>query len=365
MKKLFFAGAALLVLLGIGAAVMYFTGDQEYTGYETIKEWEGSDTASYTMADEKLIRYGQEGAQAVAADGTLWWNVTYNSMKKPLYDFCDDKMVVADSGSKEFVVSDGTGVARTYSTPFPIQEVRVAKQGVTAVLMNEDEYDYVYMYDINGTLLTEIETVVAKDGFPVTIALSEDGTKLVTSYMTIENDEPVGCVTFYNFGGVGQNYSRNLVGQIQYSKTLVPRIKFWGNDNVVVLCEDQIEFFEMKEIPSSVFHKEITTSIKSVAFGDYFCMITMSSDGQEILEAYDKSGKVCMMKVIGFPYVGLQTAGKNVVLYSNSACEIYTVGKEKYFKGTFENGIRGVFAVGGNRFFLVGNKKESVIKLTK
>ena len=364
-KRVVFVGIPVVLLLVLCVVALRFFGEKEYTGYAEVRELEVRETASYLYADKKLISYGPEGVQAVAADGTLLWNVTYNTMKKPVFSFCGERMLVADIGTKEFLLSDGTGVTKSFSVPHPIQAVCVSKQGICAVLMNVAEKDYIYLYDKEGVLLSEIETVVSQDGFPVAIALSEDGTKLVTSYMKIEDDEAVGCVTFYNFGGVGQNYFGNLVAQVQYEKCLVPRIEFWGNDTVAVLGENTIELFEMKETPASVMKKELTAPIRSIAFGDYFCMITKNAEGQNILEAYDKSGKVRMMRVVAFPYIGFQTEGKEVVLYGHSGCEIYTIGKDTCFKGSFEGGVRNLFAIGGNRYFLVENKKGSVIRLTR
>ncbi|MGN1083808.1 MAG: DUF5711 family protein, partial [Lachnospiraceae bacterium] len=322
-----------------------------------------SEVPGYTVVNGNLIRYGSEGAQAVSRNGTLLWNITYSTMKNPTFSFCGTMAAVADIGTKQYLLTDGTGMTKSFSTPYQIQALCVAKQGVTAVLMNAEEKDYIYLYSKEGELLSELETVVARDGFPLAIALSEDGTKLITSYMKVEGDEPVSSVTFYNFGEVGQNSIRNLVGQIQYAECLVPRISFWDNDTAVVVGENVVELFSMKEIPESIQKKEISAEIKSIAFGDYFCMITENKDGQQVLEAYDKAGELCMKKVITFSYVGLHTAGKEVVLYSYSGCEIYEIGKGLFYTGTFEGGVRHMFIIGGNRYYLVENRLVRVIKL--
>lgn len=363
MKK-FKIGLAVLLVLCIAGTVIYFVSkNRDYTGYEVVKELENSEVQNYTSVDGKLIRCGMEGAQAVSKDGTLLWNITYSTMKNPSFAFCGDMTVIADIGAKQYLLTDGTGITKNFSTPYQIQAICVAKQGVTAVLMNAEDKDYICLYSKEGELLSEIETVVARDGFPLAIAISSDGKKLLTSYMKIEGDEPESSVTFYNFGEVGQNYTRNLVGQIQYSECLVPRLAFWGNDTAVVLGDNVLELFSMKEKPASVAKKEISSEIKSIAFGDYLCMITENKDGQEVLEAYDKSGNVCMKKVITFPYVGLHTAEDEVVLYSYSGCEIYKIGKGLLYQGTFESGVRHLFVIGDNRYYLVENRRVRVIKL--
>lgn len=363
MKKVKIVLPVALLLTIAGMVIYVVMGKREYSGYEVVKELEASEASNYVQVDGALVRCGLEGAQAVSKDGTLLWNVTYATMKNPVFAFCDDRMAVADVGTKQYFVSDGTGTISSYTTPYQIQAICVARQGVTAVLMNGEERDYIGVYSKEGELLSEIETVVSQDGFPLTFALSEDGTKLVTSYMKVEGDEPESSVTFYNFGEVGQNKSRNLVGQVQYGKCMVSRLAFWDNDTVAVIGDNVVELFEMKEIPSSVMKKEITAEIKSIAFGSYLCMITENKDGQRVLEAYDKAGTVSMKKVITFPYVGIHTAGNEVVLYSYSGCEIYKIKEGLVYAGTFENGVRQMFAIGGNRYYLVENRLVRVIKL--
>lgn len=363
MKKVKIAAIVFVVLLIAGGVIYAVFGKRAYDGFEVVLELEAGEALEYVEVDGELVRCGKEGAQAVTKDGTLFWNVTYETMKNPKFEFCGSMMVVADIGAKQYLLSDGTGSTKSFSVPNPIQAISVAKNGVTAVLMNAEEEDYIYLYNKEGELLSEIETVVARDGFPLALALSEDGTKLITSYMKVERDEPVSSVTFYNFGEVGQNYERNLVGQVQYLECLVPRIAFWDNDTVMVVGENVIELFSMEERPKSIHKKEVTAEIKSIAFGDYFCMITKNKDGQEVLEAYNKAGEICMKKVLTLPYVGLHTAGKEVVLYSYSGCEIYHVEDGLVYQGTFENGIRQMFAIGGNRYYLIEDRLVRVIKL--
>ena len=50
----------------------------------------------------------------------------------------------------------------------------------------------------------------------VAMALSQDGRKLVTSYLSLGNGKLESWVTFYNFGDVGQNYVDNMVGSYSF-----------------------------------------------------------------------------------------------------------------------------------------------------
>ena len=119
----------------------------------------------------------------------------------------------------------------------------------------------------------------------------------------------------------------------------------------------------MEERPASIQKKEILAEVQSIAFGNYFCMVTKNKEGQTVLEAYNKAGEVCMKKIVSLPYVGLHTDGDEIVLYSYSGCEIYDIKKGLIYQGTFENGLRQMFVIGGNRYYLIENRRVHVIKL--
>ena len=130
LKKVKIAILVFVVLSVAGLAVYYFLGNRSYKGYEVVQELEISEVSEYAEADGALIRCGKEGAQAVAKDGTMLWNVTYGTMKNPRFVFCGSMMAVADIGAKQYLLSDGTGSTKTFTTPHPIQAVSVAKQAV-------------------------------------------------------------------------------------------------------------------------------------------------------------------------------------------------------------------------------------------
>ena len=365
MKTKWIIAGAMLILFILAGVALFSHKKKPYQSFEVMRDMEGSATAEYLCNNGCLVRYGQEGARQIDRSGTIRWNVTYNTMKNPIFSFCGDRVAMADIGAKEYLILDGSGVDKRIGTPYEIQAIAVSAQGVTAVMMTGGKTDDIYMYDADGNLLVEIETVVSRDGFPITLAISEDGRKLVTSHMEIENDEPVGIVTFYNFGDVGKNFTGNLVGQIKYRNCFVPRLYFWDNDTVLVLGEDRFEIFSMRETPEIVKATEFTESIRSVAVDDCFCCVLKDRSGNETLHAYNKSGTEVMKETITFPYVDFHTCGKEITLNGYSGCEIYTIGKGKIYSDEFENGVRYFFPLGGNRYYLVEGNREKVIRLVR
>ena len=121
MNRKLILGIAAGVILLAGVIAWLVLGNKSYTGYETVQELENGEALEYAEIDGVLVRCGKEGAQAIAKDGTLLWNVTYGTMKNPKYVFCGSVMAVADIGEKQYLLSDGSGTVKTFSTPYPIQ----------------------------------------------------------------------------------------------------------------------------------------------------------------------------------------------------------------------------------------------------
>ena len=76
---------------------------------------------------------------------------------------------------------------------------------------------------------------MSKSGYPVAIAISDDGKQIAVSYLKAENGKVTSSVGFYNFSSVGQNYTDNLVGGYGYADAVVPLISFMNNDTYLLL----------------------------------------------------------------------------------------------------------------------------------
>lgn len=94
--------------------------------------------------------------------------------------------------------------------------------------MENGESNLIAIYDpyqSGDTLRVEVPTTVNNDGFPIDIALSHDGQKLVTGFLhadsVLENR-----ITFYNFDEVGQNEINRQTGMVNLEETLISNVLF-------------------------------------------------------------------------------------------------------------------------------------------
>ena len=153
------------------------------------------------------------------------------------------------------------------------------------------------MYDKTGNIIYEIQTSIDKSGYPMDIALSNDGKKLFTSYFKMDGVNIKNNLTAYNFGEVGQNENADrMVGGYSFDEEMVPKVEFVTNDIVAAFSDSEILLYNMKEKPSergSIKYGGEATSIFYCS--EYLGYIApdkkKENDTAYILHSYDLSGK--------------------------------------------------------------------------
>ncbi len=368
-RKMIF-GCVLLLLVVLVIVVLFFLKKEEktYGDYKVLQTTERAEgTAEYLAYDNGYIRYGRDGAQAYMADGTKRWDVAYN-LKNPVLDVCGGYAAVADKGGTAFYIIDPTGAAATYAVTEKIAQVRVASQGVTAILTTGIEEDHIYLYQpASKDILVDIKTRTATNGFPVTMAISPDGKKLVTSYMTMETDTWLSWVTFYNFGEVGQNYVDNMVGSYSF-EALIPEIQFATDSTVVVVRDNGFEIYQMTEVPKVRYTENFATQIRSVCIGEnYTGFIMEKAERQEqnrlLLYRNSTAGKKVDIP-LSADYNRLYVTGEEVILQDSLSCRILRADGTQKYQEEFSKNINYMFSTGAeDKYILVGDRTEELIQL--
>lgn len=118
----------------------------------------------------------------IGSDGTALWNGSYE-MANPMVDVCGTYVAVADQGGKEVYVYNGSDDGTVLEMPLPVTMIKVASQGVVAVVLEDSGSNVVSLYNPYSSdekLLVEVPSNVSEDGYPIDIALSADAKSLVT-----------------------------------------------------------------------------------------------------------------------------------------------------------------------------------------
>ncbi len=151
IKGFICAAVVLALIFGMWSFSRYKT----YTTYELLSSNQRTDTLNtqYAEYNGKLLKYSRDGISCVNLKNEALWSQTYN-MQMPILDICQNSVVVADMQGNEVYVFNEEGLRTQITTLLPIQQVSVSSQGVTALLLSDNNASWIHLYDSEGTELT-------------------------------------------------------------------------------------------------------------------------------------------------------------------------------------------------------------------
>lgn len=355
--------AALLVGV-IGVLIYsYVSRSKIYVDFDVLQVEEALADAKSMRCSGGFIRYNSDGAQGYDNEAKLIWQITY-SYRDPIAAVNGAYAVFADRGGRTACVTDGTGANKVLNLPWDISTIAVSANGVTAYMTDAGEKDHIYLYDFNLTLLLDVETIVRKTGFPITMAISSDGHKMVTSYMKV-GQEQENRITFYNFGEVGQSYTDRIVGSYSYGEELVPDIRFVTDDRVCIVTNGKCDIYKFREIPEELRSLEYESGILGIANDpSHILLATATAAGDTRLDIYSADG--VKQNTIHTPvdYDSMYIGRNEVLLTSGASCIIYELDGTQKFSMHLDDTIElAINTSDPAAYIVVGNRKTARIRL--
>lgn len=367
-RRIIIVLAMIAILIG-GSIYLYSLYNMNYQGYEVIKTMDNAVDikANYLRYNGGVLKISQDGATAIDKDGNLKWNGSYE-MKDPIADVCEQYAVVADRGGTTIQIFDNGGVVGSISTVYNIIKVEIANQGVVAALLETEGNNSIKLYDIDGTELAEIATNAIEDGYPIDFTLSNDGEKLITSYLSVTTGELIGIATFYNFGEVGQNWTDRMVGAFNFNGLVAPRVAFNNNSTACVFKENGLMLFSYAEMPKLIKEFNFDNKIDSILHNEEYTGVVLEAGetGTRELLIYNLKGEKVLDKKLDFDYTDIYLAGKEIIMYDNSSCIIMKMNGTVKFSYTFDSNIAALYPVNDlDRYLFVSDKAIAQISLVE
>ena len=360
---------AIVVMVLLGLAIIavivytYILKKTTYTSYDTVSSVANIPNASVLRTEKGFILYNNDGAEGHDGSGNVIWKVSYD-FASPIAAVGGDYAAFADKGANAVHVTDGTGSNHVINVSEKIAGICVASQGVTAIRTDGGDFDHIYIYDISGNMLLDIKTEVRKAGFPIAMAMSPDGRKLVTSYLQVGQTQE-SWITFYNFGDVGQSYADKIVGSYSFEDSLVPDVRFVGSERVLISDGRKSILYKFRELPEEMARFEgegVTSSITS--HGNYFAIARKLSDGTSKISVYDANGSADSSVETGMTFDRIWVSDGELILVSGDACVIYRKNGKEKFRSRLNETIDLVFASGSKATYtVVENGITEVIRL--
>ena len=360
---------AIVVMILLGVAIIaviaytYILKKTTYTSYDTISSIANIPNASVMRTAKGFILYNNDGAEGHDEGGNVIWKVSYD-LASPIAAVGGDYAAFADKGANVVHVTDGTGANHVINVSEKISDICVAAQGVTAVRTDGGDSDHIYIYDISGNMLLDIKTEVRKAGFPIAMAMSSDGRKLVTSYLQVGQTQE-SWITFYNFGDVGQSYADKIVGSYSFEDSLIPDVRFVGDERVLISDGQMSILYKFRELPEEIARfggEGVTSAVAS--HGSYFAIARRLSDGTSQISVYNNNGSAESSVETGMAFDKMCVSGGELILASGDSCVIYRKNGKEKFRSRLNETIELVYASGSNATYtVVENGVTEVIKL--
>ena len=350
----------VITVVAIAAAVTavgFYIEKRSYHNYKVVQSSEQEDvvSTSYIEMDGDILRYSPDGVSLVSDKMSTLWSETYQ-MQNPVADVNGTRAVIADKDGTTLEIYDKSGKTGSVTTSYSIIKARVSKSGLVAAILDGGDDTWIDFYSTDGSLIAENQTKIDDPGYPLDIAVSEDGVVMMVTYQFVDGSDTTSYVAFYNFGDVGQNEDDRIVSGYKYEGVVVPQIQYLSNNRSIALKDNGFTIYQGSQIPKEVKTIETDKEIVSTFYDDDMVGLVFkndSKDKQYIMEVYNTAdGKLKFKEDFNIPYTTIKLSGGNILMYNSSQmCVMNSRGVQKYL-GSVDGTIKDFFKIGMNRYLL-------------
>ena len=290
-----------------------------------------------------LLTYSKDGAGCMDIKGNAIWNQTFE-MQNPMVDICQNMVAIGDYNGRNIYVMDTSGVVGSITTNKPMRDFCVASNGVVAVVLDDADTTWIYLYDAanKGKELAYFRTTMKDSGYPICVSISPNAQLVCVSYLFVDSGQMKSSVAFYNFGDVGKNSTNNYVSGYDYLDVVVPLTGFLDNRSLFAVSDERIMFYSGAQKPVSVTENLISDSVQSVYYGDEYVglvFISTESDSRYRLDVYYKSGEFMQSIEFDMECTDILFHGDQIIIYNESECNIYNSNGTEKYSGQFEQSV--------------------------
>lgn len=370
LKKIHKIGIAVgVVVLVLACGLGYFIYSYYHTQYDSVRivsEDAGiaSGNSEYVYFAKDILRYSRDGVALYNKKGEELWNYPCQ-MQSPQVQICSGTAVLGDVGGTSVLVLNEEGVKGEFATSRPIERLAVSAQGIVGAILKGETTPHICCYDAKGNVLVEQKASLANTGYPLALALSLDGKRMIVTYFSVGGTVVSTDVVFYSFEGKREDHE---IARKSYKDTMIPSATVAEGSKVVFAGDNKLIFWKNAKTPKETGVVTIEKEIKQcVTQNDKTALVlkSQSSKGYE-LRVYEGDGSQVFTTTFQGEYSNLKIAGGKVLLYEGSNCLIYNMYGVKKYEGSVNMDIKEIVPLGGwNRYLILGAEGMQKIQLTK
>lgn len=367
-RKLALCVVLLLCVLAVGNILLGSKCD--YYVYKEKKETEDNGDVSYEAFANGYLKYSGNGIAYQKEFGKSVWNVAL-SFSQPFMATSTSYALLGDKGENTAILFDKTGEVTRLTLRYPLLQASVSDQGIMEVILEGKESNYIQVYGKDGELIADMKSSLDETGYPVTAALSPDGTRLAVSYYSISGKDAKSSVIFYDFSQQLQSEDVTLKGSFDYEGVLMPKISFLGADTVAVFGPTSTYFYDIEDKPTVkkelTFDREIESVFESDDYVGYVLDNTEDAEnGRYEIQLYNKKGARKLSRKLDMDYDSIKLWGEELIAVKDNECMIMDIHGNVLFQGELEgNSIETILPAGGWRKYHVVFRDQIVLMQLK
>lgn len=343
MRYFFVVLSVVLIAVAIGVIFYIQMKNRIYTDYE-VKSSISREMINGTTVlelDGAILTYSKDGVNCSDSKGTVLWNQTFE-MQNPLVTSQGKTAAIADYNGRSIYVMNNETFLGEISTNLPIRNIAVSTNGIVAAVLDDSAVTWIYLYDSAGNELGYFKTRMKNSGYPVSVALSENGQLVLVSYLYVDRGEIKSKVAFYNFGQVGKNESDNFVSGYDYTDTIVPFVGFMNSSTAFAVADDRIMFYSGSQIPTSAAEQLFDEEVQSVYYNNnYVGLVYLNTNGEDRyrMDVYNTSGNKVLSKEFNIDYTDIVFCNGYFVAYNELECLVCNMNGVEKYSGNFKNTV--------------------------
>lgn len=314
--------------------------------YYSTNSFGSKSNIKYDLINNNTIRWTNDGVTEIADDGKIRWTMSYN-IKSPLYVKKGQYFAITGIGENKIYLFNENGIVSESNTDFPILKIDLSENGIVYALLDGGESSFIEVYSAYGERLDiTIKSLLKENGMPIDIAVSNDGTELMVSFLYLDNTNANTRVVFYNFDEVGKNKNANrIVGGFdsEYKGKYVSKVKFFDNKRSMCFYDGGVTFFSTKILTSPTITRNYKYDkiIRSIAYNDKYVSLVMEDEKDKKLSflVYDSDGKELINKKMSFMYDNFMLNGDYIVFTHNAHAYIYDINGHERLNREFNDDL--------------------------
>lgn len=357
----------IVILLFVGVGVYIFLTHRTYDKVRVLSTvtLEREKGEKYAKFWNGLLKYSKDGVVFLDNKGKEQWKFSYQ-MQNPIVNVNGKSAVIMDKGANDLIVLQKQGVKGEIHTSLPVEKAEVSQQGIVSAVLKDEVSSKIVCYDAKGELLVEHVTSPTTTGYPLDVAISDDGYTLLVSYLFVEQGKIETKIAYYNFDEKTEKNKNYLVMEEKYENTIGPTVFFFDNKTSAMISDNRMYIYEGKDKPQEKSTVKIQEQIENVFHDDKYVGMLLKGDKDYLIKLFDKNGQELLSETVEQAYKNIKLEDGQIIMYDGKKCRIITKSGVHLFNGEMESDISNIISdIGLNKYLVINANGLEEIRLAK